>query len=247
VSGTVLVTVARISRAACEQVRVWQRDFGGLKMKRFGSKQFLTLVFRACMSMILVMMFAHSASGAVVYENTLVVPNVGAGTQMQLGDEITLAGTERTVTELQIGVNLQGHSGTADFQAWIYANDGPDGEPGTMLWASEVMEAVPLSGDNEFIVFDVPNVVVPDTFTWTQQNRNATPVAVNILLCDPPSIGSSDRNYGWFGSPASWGKSAGIQWPANYMARVIAVPEPTSILLLSLGGIALRRKSRQGR
>ncbi|MHC4745008.1 MAG: PEP-CTERM sorting domain-containing protein [Planctomycetota bacterium] len=217
-------------------------------MKRCGLGQSAKQVLRSSVllsvSVILLVSFAASASGAVVYDNSSEYLGVHAGTAQQLGDEITLAGTERTVTELHIGVNLQGYGGTADFQAWLYANDGPGGEPGTMLWASEVVEAIPLSGENEFIVFDVPNIPVPDTFTWTQQNRNATPVAVGIPLYDPPSIGSSEV-HSWFGKPGSWTKTSGVTYPGNYMCRVVAVPEPGSILLLSLGGIVLRRKRGQ--
>lgn len=212
---------------------------------RIGQSRLAGFRASASLSVVLTLLLAmiSATNAAVVYDNSSDYLGVHAGTAQQLGDEITLAGTERTVIELHIGVNLQGYSGTADFQAWIYANDGPEGSPGTMLWASEVMEAVPLSGENEFIVFDVPNITVPDTFTWTQQNRNATPVAVGIPLYDPPSIGWSEV-HSWFGSPGSWTKNPGVRYPANYMARVIAVPEPGSIVLLSLGGIAIRRKRR---
>jgi hypothetical protein len=215
-------------------------------MKRLVAEQSSKAVFMASISAILLMAFSHLASAAIVYENSSNFLGPRSFTSGQLGDEITLAGTERTVIELHIGVSMQGHSGTADFQAWIYANDGPGGEPGTMLWASELMQTVPLTGAEEFIVFDVPNIAVPDTFTWTLQNSNATPVEVGLPYYNPPSIGSSP-DYGWHGHGTSpWFKLPAPHYrPANYMARVVAVPEPTSILILAFGTLTLRRRSKQ--
>jgi hypothetical protein len=50
-------------------------------------------------------------------------------TAEQNGDEVQAAGTDRTVTQMQIGMSMQGYSGTADIVLRLYANDGAAGAP----------------------------------------------------------------------------------------------------------------------
>jgi hypothetical protein len=49
------------------------------------------------------------------------------------------------VTELDIGVSQQGVAGTANLQAFLYANDGAGRAPGTLLWNSATMTNVSLA------------------------------------------------------------------------------------------------------
>jgi len=53
-------------------------------------------------------------------------------TQLQIGDEVNLAGTSRTINKLVIGLSQQGLHGTGDLQTRIYANDGSGGLPATV-------------------------------------------------------------------------------------------------------------------
>src|SRR5205823_186007 len=102
-----------------------------------------------------------------LYDNTTNASDVLSFTALQSGDEVHLAISQQRVTQLLIGLSQQREAGTTDLQARLYANDGPEGAPGSLLWESQVMDDVRLSGAIELFPFDVPQVKVPDVFTWT--------------------------------------------------------------------------------
>ena len=171
-----------------------------------------------------------SASPIVIYDNTgSGFTGVIAGTQQQIGDEVQAAGTARDVTLLEIGVDSQGSAFTADLQARLYANDGVGGQPDTLLWQGNV-RSVPLNGGIDVVPFVVPDVLVPDTFTWTLQYGN---LPLTLPLFGPASIGSSP-DFFWFGGPGSW---TIFPHGGDLEARITAeqVPEPSAISSLTLG------------
>jgi hypothetical protein len=177
--------------------------------------------------------FQPTASAGVIFDNST-TGNQGITTTSasQLGDEVTAAGTLRTVTALDIGFTSQGVAATADLQAFIYANDGSGGAPGTLLWSSAVMTGVSLDSFNTLIEFSVPSVVVPDTFTFTAAITNPSPVVGYV-----PASGASTGTFvqPWVGAPGSFSP---LTPPFEIEGRVIAgtaVPEPSTILLLATG------------
>jgi hypothetical protein len=170
----------------------------------------------------------------VIYDNTNAmfkgsVNNAPA----QLGEEIIPAGTARIVTLLRIGVYSQSVPTTATLQAFLYANDGTGGQPGSLLWESAVMNSVPISGaSNDLINFPVPNVLVPGDFTWTLQfTSQAGPMFAGLPSYGPPSVGSSVAE--WSGQPGAWQKLPSAF--DFFLSSVTAVPEPPSALPLSVG------------
>lgn len=166
---------------------------------------------------------APAIAQTVVYDNTTTNTFVTSFTGAELGDEVTLAGSERTITLLEIGVTMQGFAGTGDVRARIYANDGSSGQPGSMLWDSGLFTGVAFSGAVELLAFDVPGVVVPDTITWTLQVSNTTPVAVGQPHFHPPTVGTSVE-HAWFGGPGSWTMLNPFP-PTDLMARITAEGE----------------------
>jgi hypothetical protein len=164
----------------------------------------------------------------IIYDNTSSSPTGQGGTitALEQGDEVRLnPDAPRSIVLLEIGLNQQGTAGTTDLLARLYANDGPSGEPGTLLWQSDLFRDISLTGGNDLISLDVPNVTVPDVFTWTIQVSNSTPVAVALPFFGEPSVGTSPA-YVWFGGPGSWGHpSVPVPGPLNYLAR-ISVPGP---------------------
>ncbi|MCH8275451.1 MAG: hypothetical protein IH851_11750, partial [Armatimonadetes bacterium] len=120
-----------------------------------------------------------------------------SGTLPERGDEVTLAGTERTVTEITVYyiTEITSPEGGETFKVRFYANDGGGGEPGTLLWQSA---DIPLKNFWRVHRVPVPNVNVPDTFTWTVQFAGMAGVAgdrAGLHFFGPPEIGSSADNF----------------------------------------------------
>lgn len=163
-----------------------------------------------------------SANADVIYQNTDAYTGARSFTALWIGDEVTAAGTDRTVTALFIGVSMQGFVGTADLQARLYANDGVDGQPGTLLWESALMDDVALTGNDDLIQFNPPSIVVPDTFTWMLQASDTDPVAVGMPHYDPITVGDSPE-HAWFGSgdgSGNWTMLTNQGRPVNFMALI---------------------------
>ncbi len=169
-----------------------------------------------------IILSASAAPGEVIYDNTSGPTGARSFTQLQIGDEIQAAGSERMVTELHIGITMQGQVGTADLQPRLYANDGVNGAPGTMLWEGAVHNDVSLTGGNDLIRFDVPSIEVPETFTWTILISDTRPVAAGLPHYGPPGIGSSPT-HAWFGNGANWTKLTDPNGRAiDFMAKIVA-------------------------
>jgi hypothetical protein len=167
----------------------------------------------------------------------------------ELGDQITAAGSDRFVTRLSIEIYSQGGPfpnplgvppGYADFQAQVYANDGVQGQPGSLLWQSLIVH-VNYQPGLTLLNFDLSQVLVPDTFTWTLAYYNTSPIPPALPTALAPTIGSVD-GFEWFRGPNGlWGHGPAF----TYAAQIEAVPEPAVGVLL-LAGIAVwhvRRKS----
>ena len=175
-----------------------------------------------------------SASAGSIFDNT---GNATGGSTTtsgaQLGDEVTAAGTDRSVTEVEIGFKATGQAATADLQAFLYANDGSGGAPGTLLWSSAIMTGVSLSTQGNLIAFAVPNIVVPDTFTLTASITNPSST-VGWVPSSAATTGTWIQT--WVGAPGAFGALTDPAFQVE--SRVIAgaaVPEPGSIALCAIG------------
>jgi hypothetical protein len=173
-----------------------------------------------------------------VFDNTTNGPLGGVYYQGgEYGDEITLAGTDRLVTEFTFLYHAYSSlpndaSGVIRFRS----NDGSGGAPGTLIYQS-----------NPFLVFVGDHtqtlgglsVVVPDTFTWTVKWTNSGEAWGNagLVSYSPPTIGFSADDY-WNDLGGTWYKYTAV---SNFYAQVEAapVPEPTTMLLLGLGLVGL--------
>ena len=184
------------------------------------------------------MVFTASITQAdtIVFDNTSNIGISGAiYSALPMGNQILLSGTNRIISEIDLGVTRQGYPGTADFQLWFYANDGSTGKPGTMLWNSGLTDNLPLTGNPQVVAFPVPQIVVPDTFTWELQisdSKGATQAAVGQLGANSPTVGSFVN--AWFGNPGSWTNDH-----FQRAARVVAVPEPSTFVLFGMSAFCL--------
>jgi hypothetical protein len=209
--------------------------------------------------------FCASAQ-TIVYDNSdgdlnrtyLPQPNTNG---VAFGDQINLDGTDRVVMNFKFEYFLSGNaSGDEAAQLFFYANDGqvieqsnPDGStfqvtaPGTLLYTSPV-----LSLQTGFQTADASGfeIAVPDSFTWAVTFTGIQEGEVaGLRVYDPPSVGSSFADF-WQRNNGTWNTYLfdNPPGPANFAARVTAVPEPTTIAYALLAGAAcigyLSRKRR---
>ncbi len=182
---------------------------------------------------------------ATVYDNTTteggtaVFPALGT----DYGNIVTLAGAERSVTEVTVLINKQSASniGTIDIRLRLWSVSGAF--PDTMLFESAVMDNLNIT--NRPIVFpvtfDVPSVLVDDRFAFSTAilERNST-IAVGYREFGPPTVGTW-RTTVFRARDATVWRQAAVQ--VSLGARVIAVPEPLSIGGLFAGAVlAFRRR-----
>jgi hypothetical protein len=184
---------------------------------------------------------AGSRAG-VIFSNS---PGSGGTTSTsaaQLGEEVTgPPNTSRTVTQLLIGYTDNGIPATANLQAFLYANDGAGGAPGTLLWSSSILTNVSITSTDQLVSFAVPSIVVPDSFTFTSSTTNTT--GVFYVPATGASVGTFDQ--AWVGSPGAFSTLTGVfETEAQVITGSVAVPEPSSVALVLAGlvaTLALRR------
>ena len=186
--------------------------------------------------------------GFVEFDRFMTVPGVWEA----LGDDIILAGSERTIVGFDVVLMSRCQTTLSEVGIKFYANDltdrlGRSGIPGTILWSTTVSN-VELNGLRT-IHFDVPSVDVPDRFTWMV---SASSVDAGLVLASTISTGSSSllrngKSYYWDYMQATdyWAcLTFREELPANYAARFEAIPEPTSLAIFSMTLVSwlLRRR-----
>ena len=106
-----------------------------------------------------------------------------------------------------------------------------------------------LTGTNLYD-FDVPNVTAPDSLTWTLEFQNVDPPGevLGPRFMDPPVVGSS-RDFVWWHDPnGTWQRNFHHLVRNNFGARIEAVPEPATLVLLAFAAThLLRRRGAQWR
>ncbi len=187
-----------------------------------------------------------SAQAAVVYDDmsNLLGYYYSQFSGLEVGDNVTLAGTERVVNRFAVGV-YSFSAGTADMRVRFYSAT-PDVNP-IAIYDTGWMASTAIANGQQTLTFAVPNVVVPDNFTWTVQYANPLGMTdIGPRMADPPTVGSSGNDF-WQNNPPWVNYWFGGVPVANFMAQVNAeaVPEPASLTALALGGLALLRRRRK--
>jgi len=111
----------------------------------------------------------------------------------ELGTQIVLEGTERIVVRAGFIIYPLAYLPTTEVQMRFYANDGPDGEPSTLIWDSGIMDFGP--GDEsvpQYAQVTVPDVIVPDSLTVTLM-----PHSGQILLATAGTADVGTTVRGW--------------------------------------------------
>jgi hypothetical protein len=200
-------------------------------------------------------MLPFCASGQeIVYDNSqsdlnrTYIPQPDTG--VEFGDEINLDGTARTVTNFEFEYFLSGNAdGDETATLTFYRNNGPTvtrtiggttvqvASPGDVLYTSPVLSLQ--TGFQTAEALEIA-VDVPDTFTWavTFGGIEINEVA-GLRVYDPPTTGSSFTDF-WQRNAGTWNLYLfdNPEGPANFAARVTAVPEPTTVAYALLAGLA---------
>jgi hypothetical protein len=161
------------------------------------------------------------------------------------GDEITLAGTDRVLT----GISFSYYSDYAladGLRFILWANNGPGGAPGTILFQDVYDVVVGTSGVDVDIPFTPdPTDPLPNSFTWGV--RFLGDDIAGLLVADAPSVGSSYNDF-WEREAGVWKLKQLPGYTANFEAKITAVPEaqPGMAAALMFGAwgtsLVLRRK-----
>jgi hypothetical protein len=192
-----------------------------------------------------------AGAGVIVYDNTVNRQPITWYSNVageELGDQITLAGTARLVTQLDLLFRpLFAASLQADTTVRLYANDGTGGAPGTLLYAVTLPQ-VEYSAE-AVLSIPIPSVAVPDTLTFTASFSNySVPNAfVGLRVYTPPVLGTTE-DFGWFNDGGGFVRFGDSRSPVSFYALVTAtqaVPEPTSLALFGAGGLGLLWRGRR--
>lgn len=191
---------------------------------------------------------ASSLRADVVYNNSVndLGLRFGAQNGVQIGDQITLAGTSRRLTSFSVEYFGENFHGNEYATIRLFENNGPlfngiANEPGSLLFTTEpifITETTRATVGWNWAVAD--NVNVPDNFTWTVEFTGIDGAGENagLDLYAPVSVGASFGDY-WQKNGANWVLLQNTNGATvNFGSLVQAtVPEPSSMALLALGGI----------
>jgi hypothetical protein len=186
-----------------------------------------------------------NGSDASRYKNF--VYNAGDG--VLFGDQITLAGSARTVTEFRFDYFAAGLSGSPLAEVYFWKNDGPIVSPGVAAPGSVLYQSGTFSVSDSFNTVTISDlsVDVPDSFTWGVVFSGLGGGESGLLVYDPPVVGSSLSDF-WQKVGDTWPlRVLSDGTPANFGARIVAVPEPSTFVLAGLaivfGYFSFRRRS----
>ncbi|MCC7433425.1 MAG: PEP-CTERM sorting domain-containing protein [Methanoregulaceae archaeon] len=220
---------------------------------------------RAWLSGALAIVCVAANAQTIVYNNLAVGMQVAwlamstnTSASVRFGDEVTLAGTDRSITQVRSILQVEGTGqGAYDFDVSMgfFALDGANNAPGTSLGGATYQ----IRGLNEgaggttaayFLSLPVANIVVPDTvaviFQLSRVGGNTGGVGFHFTG-NPSAVGFSDPNFFWYGDGTGWTTAYfGITAPrANMSLELTAVPEPASMAILGLGVAALIRRRKK--
>ena len=226
------------------------------------------MAMRACAACVL---FAAPAASASIIYNHFVTSTTVVGTcndfrtnpaetsssvemegglenSSQVAQRVTLAGTDRFVTRLDMGLVTYFTSCTTDMTAYLYTNQG--GVPGSLLWSGSVTGVVltPSPANTVVPVSFTPNIFVPESMFIAFSHEN--------IIDQRNFMGTAVANpFFGVGQPGNWAakdSSTGL-WsdlgPSIYdfSARITAIPAPTAGWLAALGPLVLSRRRRTSR
>mgnify|MGYP001575269348 CR=1 FL=1 len=177
--------------------------------------------------------FCTPSFAATVFENIAATNSLNRsfspGNNIEFGDQLFLAGSDRRVTDFQFDYFLSANAnGNERAELFFYQNNGgaAGSAPGSLLYRSGQF---PLDRGTQTVVAQALSVTVQNTFTWSVAfNGIALGEQAGLLQFDPPTIGNSLDDFWVKNTDGSWATFLvdNGATPGNFNARVTAVPEP---------------------
>jgi hypothetical protein len=166
------------------------------------------------------------AQGAIVYENATTFEGLFNDSKLETGDEMTLAGSERLLTEFSFEY-YGNFTVTGDERARVrlYQMNGAPGDnpfatPGTLLYESGFFNVG--TGYGTVNIADLAVFVPGNTLSFSVEFTGISSTeSVGLLYYDPPTVGSSDA-YFWEKENGVWSAVATDDTGNNFAAQVKA-------------------------
>jgi hypothetical protein len=182
----------------------------------------------------------------------------GGGGTVSAGNEVVLTGGSGgvyTVSQFAVQIDFTGTGtpqGSVDVQ--FLQNNGPAfngyATPNTILWDAGATSLTSFTtGGGEVLTYSVPNISVPQDFTYVVSftGLSSTEVA-GLSIYGAPTIGV-DHNDAWVNTTGSWTlEEAGTGQPSPQFGAQIkgtVVPEPSTIALGVMGACGFLARLRK--
>lgn len=182
---------------------------------------------------------AQQQQEEIVYSNAKTSLNASYGSALEFGDEVVLDGIGRDLYQFQFEYFADVTPGvTKQVVARIYDNTGIGGAPNNLVWESDPIDL--LAGYSQASITGITGVTLPEHLTWSIVPLSLTSnEKVSLLIYDPPSVGASGNDFWQRNALGGWSRqvlnnNVGSSI-ANFGARIVAVPEPTTTALLAIG------------
>jgi len=170
-------------------------------------------------------------NAAIIYDNSSSSENTYADDLFEYGDEITLAGSERLLTNFSFEYYANYiPSGDETARLRLYLNDAPAGDnpsnsPGSLLYDSGAFNIQP---DYHTVnISDLALYLPANTITWTVEFSGIdSSGSAGLLFYSTPTVGSS-ADYYWENTNGVWQAVQSDALENNFAAQLSAVQAVT--------------------
>lgn len=199
---------------------------------------------------------ALGQTGTIIYDNSAPTSDLNrtyGPNGVEFGDQITFAAgvSNPVIDDFKFEYFLSGNAtGGETVQLFLRNMDGPNitvtrpgggtdsiATPGTVIYTSPVLTLAP--GFNTAEASQFLAQASGNSITWSVVFSGINPgESAGLRVYDPVSVGSSFSDF-WQKNGGTWNTEVFADGtPANFAARVTAVPEPTTLALGLLAGLA---------
>ena len=201
----------------------------------------------------LLLVAASTSWAATVFDNTstnrsqvfpVATYTVGGSsvTVTEIGDQVTLSGSDRRITDMLVGYALTSANTNRNETATLNIyKDNASGVPATLLFSSAPVTLTLAPNGAEAIFQGISaDLQGANTVTWMLNFGDVDAgETLGLVLFGNPTIGVSfDDIWVRAGGTFELKNIPGAFQPEAFYARIIAVPEPNTLALLVLGGVA---------